>query len=85
MNLKARIETLEAEMIANKEHVPALIYWGQQETFDQVRERYKMEHGFDLPVDAPVIRLVAVDASKEGNNRELSSEEFKENRAVDCG
>lgn len=78
MNLKARIEGLEAKMNANKEHVPGLVFWPQGETFEEAQERYKWQHGFDLPPDGHVVRLVAVDASKEGNGRELTSREFKE-------
>lgn len=85
MSLIDRVKKLEQQADNNKEHVPGLVYWEQGETFEEAKKRYKMEHGFDLPVDAPVIRLVAVDASREGNNRELSAEEFKESRIVDCG
>jgi hypothetical protein len=84
MSLIDRVKKLEQQADNNREHVPALIYWGQQETFEQAKQRYQLKHGFSLPVDAPVIEFVAVDASREGNNRELSAEEFKESRAVVC-
>lgn len=85
MSLIDRVKKLEQQADNNREHVPGLVYWPQGETFEEARERYKRRYGYDLSPDGHVIRLVAVDASKEGNNRELSSEEFKESRAADCG
>ncbi|MCO6426989.1 hypothetical protein [Nitrosomonas communis] len=65
-------------MNANKKHVPGLVYWPQGESFEEARERYRRQHGFDLPPDGHVVQLVAVDSSRGGNNRELSPQEFKE-------
>lgn len=78
MSLINRVKKLEQQADNNREHVPGLVYWPQGETFEEARERYKRQHGFDLPLDGHVVQLVAVDASKEGNGREITSQEFKE-------
>ena len=67
-NLKTRIEELENKIADQREIIPALVYISgthHNKTLEEARVEYKQRHGFDLPENAPIIKIVAYDGRKK--------------------
>ena len=64
-NIETRVEQLERHMEDSREHVPGLVYISPNQTFEEAAAEYEKRHGFKLPKDAPVIEIVAYDASRK--------------------
>ena len=66
-NLETRIEELESKIAYKKGPIPGLVYISglhHSKTHEEAKAEYKQKHGFELPEDAPVIKIVAYDGRK---------------------
>lgn len=63
-NLETRIEQLEMHS-EDSHHTPGMIYISPHQTFEEAAAKYEQRHGFKLPENAKVIRIVAYDASRK--------------------
>ena len=66
-NLEKRIEELESKIAYLKGPIPGLVYISglhHSKTLEEAKAEYKQKHGFDLPEDAPIIKIVAYDGRK---------------------
>lgn len=67
-NLKTRIEELENKIADQQGIIPALVYVSglpDNKTFEEAKVEYKQRHGFDLPENAPIVKIVAYDGRKK--------------------
>ncbi|MDV6345402.1 hypothetical protein [Nitrosomonas sp. Is37] len=69
-NLKSRLDALEQHVDSLKKPIPALVIFAPK-TAEEARTEFKQQHGYDYPADGTIIRIVTVDASREGKNREV--------------
>jgi hypothetical protein len=70
MNLEKRI--IELEQITMQERpYAALVYSSRDETEAEALERFQKTHGRPFPENGTIVRIDAVDASKEGGGRVL--------------
>lgn len=66
-NIKTRIEALEDKVTYRKGLTPGLVYISglpDSKTFEEAKAEYKQQHGFDLPRNAPVLEIKAINMSQ---------------------
>lgn len=64
-NLETRVEQLERRTEYSRKLVPGMVYISPHQTFEEAAAKYKQRHGFELPKNAPIIKIVAYDARKK--------------------
>ena len=64
-NLETRVQQLERHIEYSRELVPGMVYISPHQTFEEAAAEYAQRHGFKLPKDACVIKIVAYDASRK--------------------
>ena len=65
--LEIRIEELESKVADQQGPIPGMVYISglhHSKTLEEAKAEYKQKHGFDLPEDAPIIKIVAYDGRK---------------------
>jgi len=64
-NIESRVAQLERHAEDSREPVPGMIYISPHQTFEEAAAKYEQRHGFKLPENAKIIRIVAYDASRK--------------------
>lgn len=65
--LRNRINNLEEKQSGQVTLPPILIYSENDQTLDEAKEQYKNQHGFELPANAPVLKIVRAQQTKSNN------------------
>lgn len=63
-SIQLRIERLETILSASKKITPGCVYITSVETLQEAKNRYKIEFGYELPDDAPLVEIKAMDFRK---------------------